>query len=89
MNMPKALYNVRDARTFLGGLSHSKFYALVREGAIKLTKIGRRSYVTAQEIERFVQSLQSRHGSRSDASTEWNTVRSGPTVIPIEGGEGA
>ncbi|MCX7356226.1 MAG: helix-turn-helix domain-containing protein [Alphaproteobacteria bacterium] len=86
MNFQKALYNVRDARAFLGGLSHSKFYALVREGSIELTKIGRRSYVTPQEIERFVRSLQSGRESCSDASAEAKTVRSGLVATPIEGG---
>lgn len=55
--LAQRLYTVPEARDVLGNLSHSKFYGLVRTGALALTKIGRRSYVTAQEIDRFVRDL--------------------------------
>jgi predicted site-specific integrase-resolvase len=38
-------------------ISHSTGYRLVREGKLKIVKIHRRSYVTKNERERFLQSL--------------------------------
>jgi hypothetical protein len=36
----------------LGGISHSGFYALAARGAIRITKIGARSFVHRDEIAR-------------------------------------
>jgi hypothetical protein len=37
----------------LGGISHSKFYDLVNKHEIRLIKLGRRSFVSADEIRRI------------------------------------
>ena len=50
----RLIYPLPEARAKLGGISHSGFYNLVADGAIRLTKIGRRSYVTADELDAFV-----------------------------------
>ena len=55
----RLLYPVPEARELLGDISHTKFYDLVRLGKIRLTKIGRRSFVTHAELERFVEELPS------------------------------
>ncbi len=46
----RLLYPIPEAREKLGGISHSGFYKLVAEGAIRLTKIGRRSFVSDDEL---------------------------------------
>ncbi len=52
MSNGRLLHPVPEARELLGGISHTYFYELVREGRIKLTKLGRRSFVTDRELER-------------------------------------
>lgn len=59
MPYDRELYPLPEARKKLGGLSHSKLYELVKKGDLRLVKIGRRSYLTREEIRRFVASLSS------------------------------
>lgn len=46
------LYPVPEARERLGGISNGLFYSLVKAGTISITKLGRRSFVTAAELRR-------------------------------------
>lgn len=55
--MDKLLYNEPDAREVLGGIGRSKLYALVADGKLTPTKIGRRTFFESAELERFVASL--------------------------------
>jgi excisionase family DNA binding protein len=48
------LMPVKEARQQLGGISNSTFYALVKEGELSLVKIGRRSFVHAEELDDFL-----------------------------------
>jgi excisionase family DNA binding protein len=48
------LMPVKEARHQLGGISPSTFYALVKEGELSLVKIGRRSFVQAEELDDFI-----------------------------------
>ena len=48
----RLLYPIPEARELLGGISHTTFYQLVGQGKIRLTKIGRRSFVTPVELQR-------------------------------------
>ena len=57
METQRLLLTVRDARSCLGNISHSRFYELIRDGQIRIVKIGRRTYITAAELARFVDSL--------------------------------
>ncbi len=50
----RLLYPVPEAREKLGGISHSFFYDLVAQGVIRLTKIGKRSFVTGDELDAVV-----------------------------------
>ncbi len=50
----RLLMAVKEARQQLGGISPTTFYALVKEGGLSLVKIGRRSFVQAQELDDFV-----------------------------------
>lgn len=51
------LYPIPEAMQRLGGISRSLFYELVARGAISTVRIGRRRFVTADEIERYIASL--------------------------------
>ena len=44
---------VNEARHQLGRISPTTLYALVKEGEISLVKIGRRSFVQAEELDDF------------------------------------
>lgn len=48
------LMPVKEAREQLGGISPTTFYALVKEGELSLVKIGRRSFVHAEELDDFL-----------------------------------
>lgn len=39
------------------GIGATKGYELANQGALKLVKLGRKSYVTLQESQRFISSL--------------------------------
>ena len=54
----RPLNPVRDTMELLGGVSRSKFYRMVKDGDIKLIRLGRRSFVSAGEIERLVARLE-------------------------------
>ena len=51
------LYPVGEAQAKLGDISHTTFYELVKAGRIRTVKLGRRTFVTADEIDRFAASL--------------------------------
>jgi hypothetical protein len=55
--MTRLLYNEGEARQVLGGIGRSKLYQLVAEGSLATTKIGRRTFFAAVELERFVDTL--------------------------------
>ena len=57
MRPSRGLYPLPEAREMLGDLSHTKLYELRKKGLIKFVKIGRRSYITAEEIQRFIADL--------------------------------
>ena len=50
----RRLISVAEARDWLGGISPSTFYALVNDDELSLVKIGRRSFVRAEELDDFV-----------------------------------
>lgn len=54
MEFTKPRYPVTEARDLLG-LGHSKFYTRVKEGKLRLQKDGKRSFVTAAEIARYIE----------------------------------
>lgn len=53
----RLMYSVPEARQLLGGIGHTLFYRLVRNGNLSLLKVGGRSFVTAEELERFVREV--------------------------------
>ena len=54
----RALYPIPEVRRLLGGISHTGFYELVKQNKLKLSKIGRRSFVSNSEINRFLEELE-------------------------------
>jgi len=61
--MTQLLYNEGETRQVLGGIGRSKLYQLVAEGRIEPTKIGRRTFFAAEELERFVGALKAGVGA--------------------------
>ncbi len=59
----RRLLPVDEACAELGGASRNTFYRLVARGDLALVKIGRRSFVTADEMDRYVASLQEQEPS--------------------------
>ena len=47
--------NLINARKYLGGISATKMYALVRSGEIQAYTIGNRRYVTKAELDKFIE----------------------------------
>lgn len=52
------LIPIEESRRRLGNIGHTKFYAEVAAGRLKLVKIGRRAFTTPAELERYVAALQ-------------------------------
>lgn len=50
----RRLISVAEARQQLGGISPTTFYALVKEGELSLIKIGRRSFIQAEDLDDFI-----------------------------------
>ena len=47
--------NLVNARKYLGGVSATKMYALVKSGEIQAYTIGNRKYVTKTELDKFIE----------------------------------
>lgn len=50
----RKMYPVEETRDKIGGISHTTFYELVKAGRIRTVKLGRRTFVMADEIDRFL-----------------------------------
>ncbi len=50
--LQRLLHPVDDARHALGGISRATFYEMVKDGRIRLTKIGKRSFVSDPDLRR-------------------------------------
>ena len=48
----RLLHPVDDARHALSGISRAMFYEMVKDGRIRLTKIGKRSFASDPELKR-------------------------------------
>jgi excisionase family DNA binding protein len=53
-NHMRHLMTVKEARQQLGGISSTTFCGLVKEGELSLVKIGRRSFVHAEDLDDFL-----------------------------------
>jgi helix-turn-helix protein len=52
----KKLCTVKEGRVVLGGIGHTKMYELIGSGELEAIKIGRRTFLTLQSLDAFVQS---------------------------------
>ncbi|MGY4650530.1 helix-turn-helix domain-containing protein [Mycobacterium sp. URHB0021] len=62
------LVPVKEARHQLGGISPTTFYALVKDGELSLVKIGRRSFVQAEDLDDFVRRKRYDPSGRTEAA---------------------
>lgn len=51
------MYSIAETAKRLGGISRTTLYELIQDGRIETRHIGRRTFVTAEEIARFIASL--------------------------------
>lgn len=51
------LFSIQQTRERLGGISRSTLYNLLSRGELRLVKIGRRSFITAESLQDFVRTL--------------------------------
>lgn len=63
MNLDR-LYPLREALA-LAGLRPTKGYAEIAAGRLKVVKNGRRTFVRASEIERYIAALEAEGGQRA------------------------
>jgi len=54
--MTKLLYRMDEGKAALG-CGTTKIYELIAAGRLEVRKLGRRTYITADSLERFVESL--------------------------------
>ena len=63
--MPDRLvHNVEEACRQLGDMSRSTLYTKLAKGELVAVKIGRRSYITQAELERYVSELPTKGTAR-------------------------
>jgi excisionase family DNA binding protein len=55
--MVRLLHPLPEAQDVLGGMGRSTFYELIKAGEIAVVKIGRRTYIAHDELERYVRAL--------------------------------
>lgn len=54
---PSRLYTLDEARERLGGVSRSKLYLEVDAGRLRLSRIGKRVFISDVELDRYLQSI--------------------------------
>lgn len=54
---PTRLHPLKEAQQRLGGISRAKLYLEVDQGRLKLSRIGRRVFVSDVELDRYLQSV--------------------------------
>jgi excisionase family DNA binding protein len=55
--MARLLHPIPEAADVLGGMSRSTLYEMIAAGEIAAVKVGRRTYIPHDELERFVRTL--------------------------------
>ena len=59
----RILYPAAECRELLGGMGKTFFYELLKQNQLELVKLGRRSYVTAESIDRLIRRRTASRGS--------------------------
>jgi len=66
--MSRLLHPIPGALDVLGGMSRSTLYERIADGEIKAVKVGRRTYIAHDELERYVRSLTASGGGHGTAA---------------------
>lgn len=66
------LYPLHEAQERLGGISRSLIYKLIWAGKLTPTHIGRRAFIAADELQRFI-AVQREHGHHPPAAIQDDT----------------
>lgn len=53
------LYSLEEVSSQLGGLGRTMIFKLIKEGRLRVTRIGRRTFVSRKELYDFVNSTES------------------------------
>jgi len=55
--MSRLLHPILEAADVLGGMSRSTVYEKIASGEVSAVKVGRRTYIAHDELERYVRAL--------------------------------
>jgi hypothetical protein len=66
----RRLVPIPDARVALGGIGHTTIYDLIGRGRLNKVNIGRRSFVTSESIDAFIDELSNNAESSSPAGED-------------------
>jgi excisionase family DNA binding protein len=56
-HLPRRLYNEAEVCEMVGGLGHTKFCELLRDGELERVKLGRKTRVSAESVDAYVARL--------------------------------
>jgi hypothetical protein len=79
---PRRLVPVPEARRTLGDIGHTMVYDLVNRGEIVKVNIGRRSFITSQSLDAYLDRLSA--ASRSSSASCGDTLRDGGVFVEAE-----
>ncbi len=65
----KLVYSVPEAKKALG-IGNTKFYDLLKDGALRSRKIGRRTVIAADDLHAFIAALPVRSSDATKESSE-------------------
>jgi hypothetical protein len=57
MSFEKQLYSIRDTQKILGGISRATLYRIVKDGRLKLVKVGSRSFCPNSSICAYLEEI--------------------------------
>lgn len=78
--MFRLLHQIPEAQEILGGMSRSTLYEIIKDGEIAVVKVGRRTYIAGDELERYVRALtkgDEQPGELDDPGS------AGPPAVPL------
>lgn len=63
------------ARQMLGGIGHTKFYQLLKDGDLRAVKIGRRTFCRRSDLQVYLDSLKSYNTKLDDTEVHFPTTK--------------
>jgi excisionase family DNA binding protein len=64
----RLLYSLDQASEALGGLGRTSIFELIKEGELKVVRIGRRTFISQQALAEFVHRTELKSEVRNEAS---------------------